>query len=120
MCRDFTAADEHAQRFPKESIPYLDPAWLGRELTQPFDSLTDKARAIFTWLHYNIDYDVVSFADLSKARSQAPEDCLRSGLSVCAGYAALFEAMAIAGGLEAMVVCGHGKGMCIDHYYCGS
>jgi transglutaminase/protease-like cytokinesis protein 3 len=115
LCRDFSAPDEHAKRFPKESIPYCDPAWLGRELTAPFDSPTDKARAIFTWLHYNIDYDVVGFHDKGSRPRMYPADTMRTGLAVCQGYAELFQAMATAGGLEAIVVGGHGKGAGYDY-----
>jgi transglutaminase-like putative cysteine protease len=110
-CRDFTGPDEHAKRFPKESIPYIDPAWLGRELTAPFDSHTDKARAIFTWLHFNIDYDVVGFHNKGNRPIKTAADTIASGVAVCSGYSDLFETMATAGGLEAIVVGGHGKGV---------
>jgi hypothetical protein len=112
MCRDFSAPDQHASRFPKDSIPFMDPAWLGRELAQPFESQTDKARAIFTWLHHNVDYDVVGFHDKGNRPHKYPVDTMRTGLAVCQGYAELFEAMATAAGLEAVVVGGHGKGLC--------
>lgn len=114
ICRDFSAPDQHASRYLKDSIPFTDAAWLGRELTQPFDSPTDKARALFTWLHHNVDYDVVGFNDMSNMPHRGPNDTIRTGLAVCQGYAELFHAMATAGGLEAIVVGGHGKGLSLS------
>lgn len=109
-CRDFSAADAHAARFPRESIPSLDPAWLGRELAAPFPETLDKARALFTWLHHNVDYDVKAFFG-GNVKYASPEDTLRKGLAVCDGYAGLFLALAQAAGLQAVKVTGHGKGI---------
>ncbi|KAL9635211.1 MAG: hypothetical protein Q9164_003606 [Protoblastenia rupestris] len=107
LCRDFATVDTHAQRFPREQVPSLD--WLATQLTDPFPSLTDKARAIFTWLHHNISYDTVSFFAGNIQRS-TPASTLQSGLAVCEGYAALFTAIASKVHLESVVVGGHGKG----------
>ncbi|KAK2786349.1 hypothetical protein FQN53_006717 [Emmonsiellopsis sp. PD_33] len=107
-CRDFSGPDTHATKFPRESIPQ-DFAWLANQLTAPFPSLTDKARAIFTWLHHNINYDVDSFFNKCVG-PQTPENTLSTGLAVCAGYAGLFELLANHAGLEARTISGHGKG----------
>ncbi|KAL5048686.1 hypothetical protein BDW71DRAFT_205381 [Aspergillus fruticulosus] len=96
-CRDFSAPDAHA----------------ARELTAPFISATDKARAIFTWLHHNIDYDTVSFYN-NNVKSATPDSTLASGLAVCEGYAKLFATLATHAGLEVKVVSGHGKGYGYD------
>ncbi|KAL4924221.1 uncharacterized protein BDV17DRAFT_221214 [Aspergillus undulatus] len=108
-CRDFSAVDAHAARYPRQSLPTQDLAWLARELTAPFISATDKARAIFTWLHYNIDYDVVAFFGKC-VQPSTPNNTLATGLAVCDGYAGLFAALATHAGLEAVKVGGHGKG----------
>ncbi|KAL4773143.1 hypothetical protein BDW60DRAFT_28430 [Aspergillus nidulans var. acristatus] len=108
-CRDFSAPDAHAARYPRQSLPTHDLGWLGRELTAPFISATDKARAIFTWLHHNIDYDTVSFYN-NNVKPATPDSTLASGLAVCEGYAKLFATLATHAGLEAKVVSGHGKG----------
>lgn len=109
ICRDFTAPDTHAARYPRQTLPTQDIGWLARELTAPFLSATDKARAIFTWLHHNIDYDTVSFYN-NCVKPSTPSSTLASGLAVCEGYAGLFAALAKEAGLEARVVSGHGKG----------
>lgn len=109
LCRDFSGPDNHAARFPRQSIPSTDIRWLAQQLTSPFPSHTDKARAIFTWLHHNIAYDVKAFFG-NCVRGKTPSQTIESGLAVCEGYAGLFSALAAAAGLEAVVVGGHGKG----------
>ncbi|KAI9799870.1 MAG: hypothetical protein M1833_003792 [Piccolia ochrophora] len=108
-CRDFSAPDAHAARFPRESIPNLGTEWLAHQLTSPFPSVTDKARVIFTWLHHNISYDVAAFFS-GNLKPSTPSSTLTSGLAVCEGYAGLFTAIATHAGLESFVVSGHGKG----------
>ncbi|KAL1987382.1 hypothetical protein VTN96DRAFT_4098 [Rasamsonia emersonii] len=108
-CRDFSGPDTHAARFPRQSLPSNDLAWLANQLTAPFPSPTDKARAIFTWLHYNIKYDVDSFFNHC-VQPSTPERTLATGLAVCEGYAGLFKTLATHAGLEALVISGHGKG----------
>ena len=107
LCRDFSGPDAHAAKFPRESVPSLD--WLATQLVAPFSSLTDRARAIFTWLHHNISYDVVSFFN-NTCKPSTPATTLSTGLAVCEGYAGLFTAIATKAGLESVVVKGHGKG----------
>jgi hypothetical protein len=108
-CRDFSGPDNHAARFPRESIPSNDVGWLAHQLTSPFPNATDKARAIFTWLHHNIAYDVVALRN-NAVKPSTPQSTLSSGLAVCEGYAGLFAALAVKVGLEAVVVGGASKG----------
>ncbi|KAL2048290.1 hypothetical protein N7G274_000201 [Stereocaulon virgatum] len=107
LCRDFSAVDAHAAKFPRQDVPSLD--WLATQLTSPFQSPTDQARAIFTWLHHNIAYDVVNFF-ANNVQPSTPASTLASGLAVCEGYAGLFTALATKAGLRSVVVGGHGKG----------
>lgn len=109
-CRDFSAVDAHAARFPRQSIPSQDLGWLAQSLTSPFPSLTDKARAIFVWLHHNIDYNTHALYT-NTVKGSTPASTLATGLAVCEGYAGLFTALASKAGLESMVVGGHGKGL---------
>ena len=109
LCRDFSAPDNHAARFPRQSIPSNDIGWVAQQLTAPFPSHTDKARAIFTWLHHNISYDTVAFFN-HNVKPSTPQSTLESGLAVCEGYAGLFAALAMKVGLEAYVISGNGKG----------
>ncbi|KAJ5783092.1 hypothetical protein N7457_004866 [Penicillium paradoxum] len=109
VCRDFSGPDNHAARYPRASLPTQDMTWLANELTAPFPSMTDKARAIFTWLHHNIFYDADAFFN-NCVKPSTPASTLATGLAVCEGYAGLFAALATHAGLEAVVVGGHGKG----------
>ncbi|KAK6346916.1 hypothetical protein TWF696_007016 [Orbilia brochopaga] len=106
-CRDFSQPDAHAARFPRHA--YNDVQRLALDLTAPFESATDKARVIFTWLHHNVVYDVQNFFNNS-VKPSTPASTLKTGLAVCEGFAGLFAAMAVFAGLEAIVVGGHGKG----------
>ncbi|CAD0081896.1 unnamed protein product [Aureobasidium vineae] len=109
-CRDFSVVDAHAARFPRQSIPSQDLGWLAQSLTSPFPSPTDKARAIFVWLHHNIDYNTHALYT-NTVKGSTPASTLATGLAVCEGYAGLFTALASKAGLESMVVGGHGKGL---------
>lgn len=108
-CRDFSGPDNHAARFPRASLPHSDIGWLAQQLTAPFGSATDKARALFTWQHHNIAYNTVAFFN-NAVKPSTPQSTLETGLAVCEGYAGLFAAMAMKIGLEAVVVGGNGKG----------
>ncbi len=107
ICRDFSAADTHAGNYPRQHVTSI--ANLAFDLCNPFSAKVDKARAIFTWLHHNIAYDTKSYFQ-NKVRHQTPEETLRIGLSVCQGYAELFEILAGHAGVQAIVISGHGKG----------
>lgn len=107
-CYDFTDVDEHAALFPRHTVTSL-PA-LARDLTAPFDTETEKARAIFAWLSYNVLYDVQAFMS-GNLQHATPESTLHSGLAVCDGYAGLFMHLAqLAGMRQVTKVTGHGKG----------
>lgn len=83
--------------------------YLANVLCSPFSSPTDKARAIFTWCHHNIDYNVKEF--LAKCvRHRGVEETIFQGIAVCQGYAEVFQAVAQRAGLQCVVVGGHGKG----------
>ncbi|KDR75865.1 hypothetical protein GALMADRAFT_248595 [Galerina marginata CBS 339.88] len=107
QCRDFSEVDVHATLFPRNAVRSLED--LAYALAEPFDDDIDKARVIFTWLHYNISYDAHSFLSGNVQPSTA-ESTLASGLAVCGGYAGLFEHLGELIGLQVHAVSGHGKG----------
>jgi transglutaminase-like putative cysteine protease len=106
-CHDFSVVDTHAAQFPRQYVRSLDE--LAYNLTEPFTYETEKARAIFTWLHHNIQYDAQSFF-AGTVKPATPESTLSSGLAVCEGYAGLFVYLAEKSGLQVYKVSGHGKG----------
>lgn len=107
VCRDFSGPDHQASLFPRQTVSSLPD--LAYQLTSPFPSPTDKARAIFKWLHFNVRYDVDNFFG-GTVKGSTPQSTLQSGLAVCEGYAALFSNLATYAGLESLVISGHGKG----------
>ncbi|KAL2159413.1 hypothetical protein VTH06DRAFT_2417 [Thermothelomyces fergusii] len=111
-CRDFSVPDALAAQHPTSSIPPgADPVGhLAAVLCRSLPSATDKARAIFTWLHHNVVYDAEGFFSNRVPRGQTPADTIRSGKAVCEGYARVYEAIATRAGLDCVVVTGHGKG----------
>ncbi|KAL1902210.1 hypothetical protein Cpir12675_000110 [Ceratocystis pirilliformis] len=110
-CRDFSKPDHVAAQYPRQSLPAHDAiGYLAQVLCSPFPSPTDKARAIFTWHHHNIDYDWAAFSS-GCVRLMTPDDVIREGKGVCAGYADCFEAIARCAGLQCIVISGHGKGI---------
>ncbi|CAK5265739.1 unnamed protein product [Mycena citricolor] len=106
-CHDFSVIDEHAGQFPRHSVRSIPE--LAHALTEPWESETEKARAIFYWLHLNVIYDVQSFFS-GCLPSQSPGDTLSTGLAVCDGFAGLFAELAAIAGLQVHKVTGHGKG----------
>lgn len=110
ICRDFSRPDGVAAQFPSNSLPRQDPVgYLAQVLCGSFPSPTDKARAIFTWCHHNIAYDVEGFFGGCITRG-SPSETIFSGKAVCEGYARVYESIAVRAGLECIVVGGHGKG----------
>ncbi|KAL7629097.1 hypothetical protein AAE478_000615 [Parahypoxylon ruwenzoriense] len=110
ICRDFSAPDSVAAQYPNQSLPRHDPVgYLAGVLCAPFPSATDKARAIFTWCHHNIAYNVEEFfGKCIKGRSA--EETIFHGKAVCQGYAEVYQAIAQRAGLQCIVIGGHGKG----------
>ncbi|KAF9450442.1 hypothetical protein P691DRAFT_648569, partial [Macrolepiota fuliginosa MF-IS2] len=106
-CHDFSDVDAHAAQYPRQYVRSLEE--LADSLTEPFTYETEKARAIFTWLHHNIQYDTKSFFS-GALQPATPESTLSSGLAVCDGYAGLFVHLAERAGLQVYKVSGHGKG----------
>ena len=111
LCRDFSGPDKVAAQYPRESLPRSGDmtGYLADVLCGPFSSATDKARAIFTWLHHNIAYDTVAFFG-NNVKHVDPHDTITSGVAVCGGYAGLYVAIALKASLECVMVTGHGKG----------
>lgn len=110
ICRDFSGPDNVAAQYPYQSLPPQDPVgYLANVLCSPFPSATDKARAIFTWCHHNIAYNVEEFFGKC-VKGRNVNETIFMGKAVCQGYAEVFQAVAQRAGLQCVVVGGHGKG----------
>lgn len=112
MCRDFSSPDAVAAQYPRHTLPRDDPiGYLARALCDPFPSFTDKARAIFTWFHHNVDYDWENFCNGTVNHRASAAETILNGKAVCAGYAGGYKAIATQAGMECIVISGHGKGI---------
>lgn len=104
---DYSRVDSYALAAGREDERSVNT--LASYLSKGAENDEEKARAIFRWLTDRIAYDTKgyrrgSYGDLS------PEGVLKSRVSVCNGYANLFEALASAMGLKSVVVPGYAKG----------
>lgn len=110
VCRDFSRPDAIAAQFPAHTLPRQDPVgYLANVLCGSFPSATDKARAIFTWCHHNIAYNVEEFFGKC-IKHRSVEDTIFHGKAVCQGYAEVYQSIAQRAGLQCVLVSGHGKG----------
>ncbi|MCA1596619.1 MAG: hypothetical protein LC772_09385, partial [Chloroflexi bacterium] len=104
---DYASIDQHALDAPAGVTGSLDT--LAAYLVQPAKNDRQKARAIYRWVTANIAYDVRGFATGNPGDTR-PAAVLQNRVSVCAGYASLFQALARAAGLECVVINGQAKG----------
>jgi hypothetical protein len=103
----FLKMDNHAKATPPPQETSIET--LARYLVKPARNDFEKARALFSWIAYTIDYDTGSYFGGSNAVTTS-EDLLIHRKSVCQGYANLFASLAEAAGLEAHVISGYAKG----------
>ena len=103
---DFTKIDNYASsiRYDGTSVSELASLLSHYAKTEP-----EKARIIYSWIAYNITYDVPAFYS-GNYGYLSPQGVLRSRKGVCSGYAVLYESLARAMGLEVSVIEGYSKG----------
>jgi len=82
---------------------------LASRVTKTATTDVEKARALYVWLTENIRYDAEGYFSGSYG-SVSVEEVLKTGKSVCQGYANLFESMSRAVGLDAVTITGWAKG----------
>jgi transglutaminase/protease-like cytokinesis protein 3 len=104
---DYTAIDRHALSAPPAVTASIQS--LSAYLIKPARTDAEKARAIFRWMTANITYDVAGYLS-GRSGDNSAESTLKSRRSVCAGYGNLFEALAVAAGLEVVVISGYARG----------
>lgn len=119
----FEKIDARADTFGRS---FTDAAELARQLTQPYQTDIEKARAIFTWVARNIRYDCEKYRRPEKVRFTAQTETelkterekweagqirqmLRKKKGVGEDYSRLFKTMCAAAGLEAVVITGWGR-----------
>jgi transglutaminase/protease-like cytokinesis protein 3 len=83
---------------------------LSHNLTVALPDTINKYRAIFSWIAFNIAYDVKGLKNYSSVAVE-PKKVLAAGKSVCEGYANLFKALCEASGLPCAAITGWTKNM---------
>jgi transglutaminase/protease-like cytokinesis protein 3 len=126
LAQDFSKVDKIVSDYPKSFSKVED---LATKINRDFSNEEDKARAIFSWIAFNVKYDVKSYfsnsgskvvkysyrSEVEKLEKQQQikrdkiERTFKSKLAVCQGYALLFEHLAYLSGLESAVVTGNAK-----------
>ncbi|MBN2524618.1 MAG: hypothetical protein JXB24_15210, partial [Bacteroidales bacterium] len=91
-----------------------DPDSLARALTEPFDNIFLKYKTIYSWIAFNIAYDVPAYLGKSP-RYNDPITVLDSQKTVCAGYAKLMCFLCKSVGLECEYVTGWAKNSVDEH-----
>ena len=110
------------------SIEGEDLSELAKTLTQPYHKPSEKARAIFSWITYNIRYDINKYKKkptrtritipnsntdpetiLAKIREEKNLNTIKSKKGVCQDYSELFSSMCNTIGINTKVVEGIGR-----------
>jgi transglutaminase-like putative cysteine protease len=103
----FGAIDAHALRAARNDERSI--ATLAAYLIRPARNDRERVRAFFRWITSRIVYDIDSFLQNRTVPCRA-EMVLETRLSICQGYASLFEALCERAGIEVMMVPGFAKG----------
>lgn len=103
------AAELHSAVRELPASEERSPRTVGRYLASRVSDPFELAKAVHDYVSDRVAYDVPSY----RARQFPPQDAetvFRTRLSVCAGYAALFEAIARHAGLEVVTIVGRARG----------
>ena len=104
------ALDEYAKNVPLEETKSIQT--LAAYLMRRAKTEEERARALFIWMVYNIDYDSEVYWKNAKRGPEfyTAEGVLRNRKSVCSSYARLYDALGKAMGLETVYIDGDVKG----------
>lgn len=121
---DFGGPDSVARLYPNYPLNNLPD--LANKLTRPFTNEAEKFRAVFTWVCLNISNDYELYLRNKQQREQCKtdaeleawyktfsktlfEELLNNHKTICTGYAYLIRELALASGLECVIVDGYGR-----------
>lgn len=120
--QQYTAIDSIVVKYPD----FGSTEKLAERIKNDFTTEHDKARAIYSWIALNIEYDVDTFLDppkpkeISKSDSDAAKQiqllnaktaqkAFRSKKAVCEGFSQLYQHLAVLAGLKCQVIHGDAK-----------
>ena len=100
---NYDEVDRRTRAVPKEAAESIE--MLAAALVKGCRNDREKARAIFTWIAENIVYDTDGLSDPTRVEIR-PNQIIKVKLTLCLGYARLYEVLARAAGLEVVVITG--------------
>jgi len=122
--QDYSKVDDLVKTYPKS---FSNPKKLAEKINTDFTTETDKVRAAYTWIAFNIRYDLNAYksgsnmiaysysseadrlAKEQKYRVEYAEKTLRSKKGVCQDYAALFHIVCDEIGVKCIDILGTSK-----------
>ncbi|NOT94630.1 transglutaminase domain-containing protein [Ferruginibacter sp.] len=104
--RNFKDIDEYVKKLG--TLDSLNMGTISKLLTQKYDDKTDKVRAIYDWIAYNINYDLKSAKNGGSEKNSSTE-VLLSRKATGAGYANLFQDMCSSAGIRCLTADGFVK-----------
>ncbi len=97
--KDYSKLDSISQHTKKKHRKVDE---LADVLTAGLTTPDEKARVIYSWIAYHIEYKEEKYGT-------DPEKILKRGYGVCEGYSALFDAMCARAGVPTSIVTGYSK-----------
>ena len=104
--KDFKAIDDFVKK--TGALDSMTMGTISETVTRPFADKTDKVRAIFDWIAYNISYDVKA-ARTSSVGKNTTDEVLLYRKAVSIGYATLFQDMCSSANIRCLTVDGFVK-----------
>jgi len=104
--KDFRAVDEFVKKLG--TLDSLNMGTISGIVTKPFSDKTEKARAIFDWIAYNISFDC-KLARTGNSQKDASTIVLQTRMATASGYAALFQDMCSAANIRCLIPDGYVK-----------
>lgn len=83
---------------------------LAKILTPLASTESEKARLVYAWITQHIGYDVQALQRDRRTLDLSTEGVLSTRMTICSGYANLYQSLAKAMGLKSVIIEGYGKG----------
>jgi transglutaminase/protease-like cytokinesis protein 3 len=106
ISNDFREVDEYVKSLG--SLDSLNMGTISNIVTKKFGSNSDKARAIFDWIAYNISFDCKAFRNNGNQKMNT-DDVLKTRKANANGYASLFQDMCSVAKIRCLTVDGYVK-----------
>ena len=104
--KNFTAIDEYVKKLGK--LDTLTMGTISSIVTKPFEDKEEKARAIYSWIANNIEYDV-KMAKSGNVNKNSPTEVLQYRKAVGIGFASLFQDMCSSADIRCLTADGYLK-----------